>query len=96
MVKALLTSDVAVGWVQVGIAIISMVGLATYTVGEVRISTAMLATEINHLSSTIELVREDQRISEVLIHDIEVKVIQMEGRVMQLESTLRNLNGWNE
>lgn len=70
-----------VGWAQVGAAILSMMAVAFWTVGEVRTSTAVLSTQIKHLTGAIVALNEDVDGNGAMIHEMRESQILLRSRV---------------
>ncbi len=66
------------GWGQVGVAVLSMLGIAGYTVMNVRTATAVLGVEIRGLKKSIDSLRESRRGHDDAIRGLRDRVIALE------------------
>ena len=66
------------GWGQVLVAVLSMIGIAGYTVMNVKTATAVLGEKINSLKKSIDSLREARQDHDEAIRKLEHRVTVLE------------------
>lgn len=66
------------GWGQVLVAVLSMLGIAGYTVMNVRTATAVLGEKINGLKKSVDSLREGRQDHDEAIRALEHRVTVLE------------------